>query len=387
VKIQNVLISGGGTGGHIHPALAIADEIVKRNPDVNIRFVGAIGRMEMEKVPAAGYEIDGLWISGIERKILSIKNLSFGFKLISSLIKSGKLLRKYKPEVVIGVGGFASGPLLFRASKKGIPTLIQEQNSFPGITNRILSGSVDKICAGFPGLEKWFPKEIITETGNPLRTEVLKLSDANLAPPKSDAAAHFNLGSEKPIVFIMGGSLGALSLNEAVKNLLIHYASLNKSTNSQIPYSIIWQCGSRYYDENSKWLSEFSRENVELAKSVQCLGFIDRMDLAYAAADLIASRAGAMSISELALVAKPTILIPSPHVSEDHQTKNALSLVERGAAILVTDKEVESSLREKIETLLNDVEGRDKMQVALRSAARPHASIEIVDVIEKLLKK
>ena len=228
VKIKRVLISGGGTGGHIHPALAIADEILKRNPDVEIRFVGAIGRMEMEKVPAAGYEIEGLWISGIERKIISIKNLSFPFKLISSLLKAGKLLRKYKPEIVIGVGGFASGPLLYRASKKGIPTLIQEQNSFPGITNRILANKVQTVCAGFPGLERWFPKERIVETGNPLRSGVLKLADSKLRPPKSEACKHFNLATDKPMIFIMGGSLGAHSINEAVKNLLAHYSSMRE---------------------------------------------------------------------------------------------------------------------------------------------------------------
>ncbi|PCJ82658.1 MAG: undecaprenyldiphospho-muramoylpentapeptide beta-N-acetylglucosaminyltransferase [Bacteroidetes bacterium] len=387
MKIQNVLISGGGTGGHIHPALAIADEIARRNPSVNIRFVGAIGRMEMEKVPAAGYEIEGLWITGIERKLLSLKNLSFIFKLIYSLMKSGRLLRKYKPEIVIGVGGFASGPLLYRASKKGIPTLIQEQNSFPGITNRILSSKVDKICAGFPGLERWFPKERIIETGNPLRDSVLKLSSTEHTPTNNEASSHFKLSSEKPIVFIMGGSLGALSLNEAVKNLLKYYSTLANSEDRVLPYSIIWQCGSRFFDENSNWLNEFKNDYKDIAKDVKCLGFIDRMDLAYAASDLIASRAGAMSISELALVAKPTILIPSPHVSEDHQTKNAISLVDRGGAILIKDDEVGLQLREKLEELLFDEDSREKMSVALKSAARPNASIEIVDEIEKLLGK
>ena len=383
-KIKRVLISGGGTGGHIHPALAIADEIVRRNPDVEIKFVGALGRMEMEKVPAAGYEIEGLWISGVERKITSLKNLSFPFKLMSSLIKAGRLLRKYKPQIVIGVGGFASGPLLYRAARRGIPTLIQEQNSFPGITNRILANKVTTVCAGFPGLERWFPKDRIVETGNPLRSGVLKLADSKRRPPKSESCAHFNLETDKPIVFIMGGSLGAVSMNSSVKNVLAYYASLEKEK-QRLPYSIIWQCGARFLDENTKWLHDFGKDFHEIARSVKCLGFIDRMDLAYAAADIIASRAGAMSISELALVAKPTLLIPSPHVSEDHQRKNALSLVKRGASILIEDNEVVNNLRDEIEALLSDKEACGKMVAALKTASRPNASVIIVDEVEKLL--
>jgi UDP-N-acetylglucosamine--N-acetylmuramyl-(pentapeptide) pyrophosphoryl-undecaprenol N-acetylglucosamine transferase len=383
-KIKRVLISGGGTGGHIHPALAIADEIVLRNPNVEIRFVGALGRMEMEKVPAAGYEIEGLWISGVERKITSLKNLSFPFKLISSLIKAGTLLRKYKPQIVIGVGGFASGPLLFRASKKGIPTLIQEQNSFPGITNRILANKVQTVCAGFPGLERWFPKERIVETGNPLRSSVLKLADSKNTPPKSESCAHFNFKNDKPIIFIMGGSLGAKSMNSAVKNVLEHYASLEPSK-QRLPYAVIWQCGARFLEESTAWLKDFEKKYPEIARSVRCLGFIDRMDLAYAAADIIASRAGAMSISELALVAKPTILIPSPHVSEDHQTKNALSLVKRGASSLVKDHDVVEKLRMEIEALLLDQGKCEAMVTALKTASRPNASVIIADEVEKLL--
>ena len=328
--IRRVLISGGGSGGHIQPALAIADEIVRRYPKVQIRFVGAKGRMEMEKVPQAGYEIDGLWISGLQRSLINLKNISFPFKLIYSLIKAGTLLNRYNPEVVIGVGGYASGPLLYRASRKGIPTLIQEQNSFPGITNRILASKVNRVCAGFPGLDRWFPKDRIVETGNPLREAVLKLADSKSSASKSTATSHFNLDTSKPVVFIMGGSLGALSMNMAVRNVL-------ESSNNELMYSVIWQCGSRYFDENAKWLDEFSKKNSKTAECVTCLGFIDRMDLAYAASDLIASRAGAMSISELALVAKPTLLIPSPNVAEDHQTKNAKSLVDLGAAILIKD--------------------------------------------------
>jgi UDP-N-acetylglucosamine--N-acetylmuramyl-(pentapeptide) pyrophosphoryl-undecaprenol N-acetylglucosamine transferase len=377
--IRRVLISGGGSGGHIQPALAIADEIVRRYPKVQIRFVGAKGRMEMEKVPQAGYEIDGLWISGLQRSLINLKNISFPFKLIYSLIKAGTLLNRYNPEVVIGVGGYASGPLLYRASRKGIPTLIQEQNSFPGITNRILASKVNRVCAGFPGLDRWFPKDRIVETGNPLREAVLKLADSTSSATKSTAISHFNLDTSKPVVFIMGGSLGALSMNMAVRNVL-------ESSNNELMYSVIWQCGSRYFDENAKWLDEFSKKNSKTAECVTCLGFIDRMDLAYAAADLIASRAGAMSISELALVAKPTLLIPSPNVAEDHQTKNAKSLVNRGAAILIKDCDVVQGLKNHIENLLKDETTRQEMTINLKKAARPNASYQIVDEVEKLLR-
>ncbi|MBI48886.1 MAG: undecaprenyldiphospho-muramoylpentapeptide beta-N-acetylglucosaminyltransferase [Crocinitomicaceae bacterium] len=376
--IERVIISGGGTGGHIHPALAIADEIKRRNPSCSIQFVGALGRMEMVKVPAAGYDIEGLWISGIERKIISIKNLSFPFKLLSSLLKAGKLLRKHKPQIVIGVGGFASGPILFRASRKGIPTLIQEQNSFPGITNRILAKKVDKVCAGFPGLSRWFPSEKITETGNPLREGVLKLLNGSTV---KGAAEHFKLSPDKPIVFVMGGSLGAASMNSAVKNMIEDFISKGEAL-----YSIIWQCGERYLSENSNWLDEKQKTHPWLEESVTCLGFIDRMDLAYSAAYIIASRAGAMSISELALVAKPTILIPSPHVAEDHQTKNALSLVDRDAAQMIVDSEVQQKLGNAVQDLLSDESKTKAMCEALRKAAQPEACSKIVDEIELLLK-
>tara|TARA_B100000427_G_scaffold206168_1_gene171623 strand:- start:521 stop:1669 length:1149 start_codon:yes stop_codon:yes gene_type:complete len=376
-SIERVIISGGGTGGHIHPALAIADEIRRRFPNCEIKFVGAKGKMEMTKVPSAGYEIDGLWISGIERKIFSLKNLAFPFKLLSSLIKSGRLLRLYNPQVVIGVGGFASGPILYRASKKGIPTLIQEQNSFPGITNRILAKRVNKVCAGFPGLNRWFPSEKIIETGNPLRDSVMKLLSSS---DKIDATSHFNLSPETPIIFVMGGSLGAGSMNSAVRKIIECFISKGSAE-----YSIIWQCGDRFHSENSAWLEKQVEQNPWLANYVKCLGFIDRMDLAYSSANLIASRAGAMSISELALVVKPTILIPSPHVAEDHQTKNALSLVDRDAALMLKDSEVVVKLGDTISSLLKNSKKTESMCNALRGASRPDACSKIVDEIEFLL--
>ena len=376
-KLERVVISGGGTGGHIQPALAIADEITSRYPDCSINFVGAKGRMEMTKVPSAGYEIEGLWISGIERKMMSVKNLIFPFKLLSSLFKAGRLLRKHKPQIAIGVGGFASGPLLYRASKKGIPTLIQEQNSFPGITNRILANKVQKVCAGFPGIERWFPADKIIETGNPLRSSVLQLLSGG---DKTKAIEHFKLKGDKKVVFIMGGSLGAASMNSAVKKIVESFIK-----NGQADYSILWQSGERYYKECSNWLSDLSADNPWLAGSVKCMGFIDKMDLAYTAADAIGSRAGAMSISELALVAKPTILIPSPHVSEDHQTKNAMSLVERDAAIMLSDKEVVKELGSVLTKLLNDEEKSKEMCNALRDSAKADACKLIVDEVEKLV--
>ncbi|MAO46388.1 MAG: undecaprenyldiphospho-muramoylpentapeptide beta-N-acetylglucosaminyltransferase [Crocinitomicaceae bacterium] len=376
-KLERVVISGGGTGGHIHPALAIADEIKSRYPNCSINFVGAKGRMEMTKVPSAGYEIEGLWISGIERKLTSLKNLSFPLKLLSSLFKAGRLLRKHKPQIAIGVGGFASGPLLYRASKKGIPTLIQEQNSFPGITNRILANKVQKVCAGFPGIERWFPADKIIKTGNPLRSSVLKILSGG---DKTKAIEHFKLKGDKKVVFIMGGSLGATSMNSAVKKIVESFIK-----NGQADYSILWQCGERYYKECSNWLSDLSADNPWLSGSVKCMGFIDKMDLAYTAADAIGSRAGAMSISELALVAKPTILIPSPHVSEDHQTKNAMSLVERDAAIMLSDKEVVKELGSVLIKLLNDEEKSKEMCNALRDSAKADACKLIVDEVEKLV--
>ena len=376
-KLERVVISGGGTGGHIQPALAIADEITSRYQDCSINFVGAKGRMEMTKVPSAGYEIEGLWISGIERKMMSVKNLIFPFKLLSSLFKAGRLLRKHKPQIAIGVGGFASGPLLYRASKKGIPTLIQEQNSFPGITNRILANKVQKVCAGFPGIERWFPADKIIETGNPLRSSVLQLLSGG---DKTKAIEYFKLKGDKKVVFIMGGSLGAASMNSAVKKIVESFIK-----NGQADYSILWQSGERYYKECSNWLSDLSADNPWLSGSVKCMGFIDKMDLAYTAADAIGSRAGAMSISELALVAKPTILIPSPHVSEDHQTKNAMSLVERGAAIMLSDKEVVKELGSVLTKLLNDEEKSKEMCNALRDAAKADACKLIVDEVEKLV--
>ena len=366
MSLDSVIISGGGTGGHIYPALAIADEIKRRHTGCQIQFVGAEGRMEMEKVPNAGYPIDGLWITGIERKILSKKNLLFPFKLISSLLKAGKLIRKHKPQIAIGVGGFASGPLLYRAAGKGIPTLIQEQNSFPGITNKLLAKKALRICTGFPDMERWFPKSRITITGNPLRSGI-----SDISGKQQEGLKHFGLSDTKKTVFIMGGSLGARSMNEATKKALEAW--------DKAGIQVLWQTGKRFFEPNQQLVQEAGFSHVVV------LGFIDRMDLAYGAADCIVSRAGAMSISELAIVGKPSIFVPSPHVSEDHQTKNAKSLTDRNAAILLTDKAVVDDLEATVLNLLSDEVLCTKLSASIQAQARPNAASDVVDEIEKLI--
>lgn len=375
--MKRIIISGGGTGGHIHPALAIADEIKDRHPDCKILFVGAKGRMEMEKVPQAGYPIKGLWITGIDRNWKSLRNLLFPLKLISSLLKAGRILRKFQPQLAIGVGGFASGPLLYRAALRGIPTAIQEQNSFPGITNRLLANKVQLICAGFPGLDRWFPADRIVETGNPLRKSVASIQvqgDLN----RSEAQAHFGFSGKRPVAFIMGGSLGAGSMNDAVMAIAEEIAR----TQMALEFDLLWQCGARFH---AKMELELKALSMPKEQRIACVGFIDRMDHAYEAADAIASRAGAMSIAELALVGKPTILVPSPVVAEDHQTKNARSLSDRGGAILVPDHEIKDRLRSELTTLLTHPERQHQLTEALQTAARPQAAIAVVDELERLI--
>ena len=372
--MDRVIISGGGTGGHIHPALALAEEMRRRNPKVELLFVGALGRMEMERIPAEGYKIIGLPITGIDRK-LSLRNLLFPWRLLRSLFKAHKVLRTFKPQVAIGVGGFASGPLLWAAARRGIPTVIQEQNSFPGITNRLMAKRADLICAGFPGLQRWFPAERIKQTGNPLRHSIAE-SGRNGASgsSKADARTHFGLDTDRPTVFVMGGSLGAVSMNKAVQQLI------SSGAPSRGDYQLIWQCGAR---------------NLEAAKAFHVLhdapmnvvvcGFINRMDLAYEAADLIASRAGALSIAELAMVGKPALLVPSPHVTEDHQTKNARSLVDRGGAQMLLDTEVVETLDARITALLGDQAACQQLSTGIRACAQPQAAADIIDHIERLI--
>ena len=372
--LNRVIISGGGTGGHIHPALAIADEIKRKHPTCSILFVGAKGRMEMDKVPAAGYAIKGLWITGVDRNWRSLRNWIFPFKLISSLWNARRILRKFRPELVVGVGGFASGPVLDQAARMGIPTAIQEQNSFPGITNRLLAKRVQLICAGFPGLERWFPKERIVETGNPLRTQVLDAVQNDALTP-AVAAKHFGFSGERPIVFVMGGSLGAASMNKAVCKLVA-------GRTIPLPFDLLWQTGARYHAEMEGRVQKWP---AAVSAGIRCLGFIDRMDLAYAASTVIASRAGAMSIAELALVGKPTILVPSPVVAEDHQTKNARSLSDRNGAVLLADRDVVEGLGAALDALLNDPQRTKTLRSNLLEAARPDAAADVVRELEKLL--
>ncbi|OSY87426.1 UDP-diphospho-muramoylpentapeptide beta-N-acetylglucosaminyltransferase [Tenacibaculum holothuriorum] len=357
----NVVISGGGTGGHIYPAIAIANEIKARYPKANILFVGAKDKMEMEKVPQAGYDIKGLWISGIQRK-LTLKNLSFPFKLLSSLWKAGRIIKKFQPDIAIGTGGFASGPTLMMASRRGIPTVIQEQNSFPGITNKLLGKKANKICVAYDNLERFFPKDKIKKTGNPVRQDLLFLKDKG-----QEGKKFFELNTEKKILLVLGGSLGARRINELIE------ANLEFFKEQEI--QLIWQCGKLYFEQYKKYND---LENVQVHQ------FLNRMDFAYASADFVVSRAGASSVSELCIVGKPTVFIPSPNVAEDHQTKNAKAIQEKDGAIMVKESELET-FSEVFERLLKDEEKQQKLSENIKKLALPNATGDIVNEIEKLI--
>ena len=359
----NILISGGGTGGHIYPAIAIANELKLRYPDANFLFVGAKDKMEMEKVPHAGYEIKGLWISGIQRK-LTLANLSFPFKMISSLWKASRIIRKFKPDIAIGTGGFASGPTLIMAGRKEIPTLIQEQNSYPGITNKLLSKKAQKICVAYDNLERFFPVDKIVKTGNPVRQDLLSIHSKT-----DEGKDFFNIDKKKKTILVLGGSLGARKINELVET------NLDLFKNQEV--QVIWQCGKFYFDEYKKY---------DELEGIQVHEFLNRMDLAYAAADIIVSRAGASSVSELCIVGKPVIFIPSPNVAEDHQTKNANSIVDKHAAILLKESELET-FPIVFETLLKDKGKQESLSENIKELALPSATSDIVNEIEKLLKK
>lgn len=357
----NIILSGGGTGGHIYPAVSIANELKDRFPDANFLFVGAKDRMEMEKVPQAGYEIKGLWISGIQRS-LSLKNLSFPFKLISSLWNAYKIIRKFKPSIVIGTGGFASGPTLYMANRSGVKTVIQEQNSYPGITNKLLSKKADKICVAYDGLDRFFPSEKIIKTGNPVRQDLLEVESK-----REEALEFFKLDSNKKTLVVIGGSLGARALNNLIEKQINWLVSNN--------VQVIWQTGKLYYEEFKKY--------NEL-EGVQTHAFLNRMDLTYAAADILISRAGASSISELCIVGKPVIFIPSPNVAEDHQTKNALAVVDKNAALLLKESELEM-FENMFSELLNDEKLQETLSVNIKKLALPNATKDIVKEIEKLM--
>ena len=366
MKLERVIISGGARGGHIFPALAIANEIKKRNPEVNILFVGAEGKMEMERVPAAGYKIVGLPIVGLQRK-LTLKNLALPFKLIKSLMKAKKIVKEFNPQVVIGVGGYASGPTLKMAQRLRIPTVIQEQNSYPGKTNRLLAKNVVAVCTAYENLETVFPPKTIRLTGNPVRAEL-----ASNAISREEAISLFpELDPTKKTILIIGGSLGARTLNESLLNGL--------DLLRQADVQVLWQCG-KYYFESMK-----TELNNRVAQHVIVTDFISRMDAAYALADVVISRAGALSISELCLVGKPTVLVPSPNVSEDHQTKNAMVLVNNKAAVLVKDVEAQGTLIKRTLELLDNEEEKNMLSIAIRRMAKPRATEDIVDVIEQVV--
>lgn len=312
-----VIISGGGTGGHIFPALAIADGLRNIDPSVQLLFVGANGRMEMEKVPAAGYDIIGLNISGINRS-LSLSNLIFPIRLIGSLIKAMRIVRKFKPDVAVGVGGYASGPLLWAASRFNVPTVIQEQNSFPGITNKLLASKANAICTGYDGMEKYFPKDKIIFTGNPVRKQMV-----DIAGKRDEALSFFDLNPARPVLLVVGGSQGARSINHAIRD------GLSKLQGSGI--QLIWQCGKSFLPEALESINSVGYTEA------RAFDFISRMDFAYAASDLVVSRAGASTVSELCVVGKPAIMVPLPTAAEDHQTHNCMAMVSKGAAVLVKD--------------------------------------------------
>jgi UDP-N-acetylglucosamine--N-acetylmuramyl-(pentapeptide) pyrophosphoryl-undecaprenol N-acetylglucosamine transferase len=363
MKTNKIIISGGGTGGHIFPAIAIANEIKRRNPSADILFVGALGKMEMEKVPQAGYNIVGLPITGFQRR-LTFSNFVLPFKLIFSLVKAFFILKKFKPQVVVGVGGYASGPMLRIASMVKVPTVVQEQNSFPGKTNRILSKVVSKMCVAYHGLETFFPKDKIVLTGNPVRNDMV-----NIEGKTEKALEHFYLDATKKTILIIGGSLGARTLNES----LMENIDLLIKANMQV----IWQCGKFYYPNYAKQQAELKAKGIHLHE------FIKEMDLAYAAADVIISRAGAMSVSELCIIQKPTILVPSPNVSDDHQTHNAKALGD--AVVLITDKEAKTQLIPASIALVREKEKGFKMAQKLHDFAIPNASELIANEIEKLI--
>jgi UDP-N-acetylglucosamine--N-acetylmuramyl-(pentapeptide) pyrophosphoryl-undecaprenol N-acetylglucosamine transferase len=359
----NIILSGGGTGGHIYPAIAIANELKIKYPEANFLFVGAKDKMEMEKIPEAGYAIKGLWISGIQRKYI-LKNLTFPFKLVSSLSKAYRIIKEFKPDIVIGTGGFASGPTLYVASSLRIKTLIQEQNSYAGITNKLLAKKVDKICVAYNGLERFFPSNKIVKTGNPVRQDLLEITGKS-----EEATKYFNLKADKKTLVIIGGSLGARAINNLIEKHIDWLVTKN--------LQVIWQTGKLYYDEFKKYDS---------LEGVQTHAFLNRMDLTYAAADFIISRAGAGSISELCIVGKPVIFIPSPNVAEDHQTKNALAVVNHNAALLLKESELDM-FQSSIEALLENKQLQQTLGENIKKIALPNATKDIVEEIVKLINK
>lgn len=365
-KATRVIISGGGTGGHIFPAVAIANALKRIAPDTEILFVGANGRMEMEKVPAAGYNIIGLDIQGFQRKSL-LKNVFLPYKMIKSVLKARSIIKEFKPDVAVGVGGYASGPLLYAAGLMDIPYLIQEQNSYAGITNKWLSKKAERICVAFKGMEKFFPADKLMLTGNPIRKEVVDIEDQRYA-----AAELLSLSPHKKTILVTGGSLGAATLNNSM------LAGIQKIVDADV--QLIWQTGKYYYQSIREKLAGLENENIKV------LEFLHRMELAYAAADVIISRAGAGTIAELCMVKKPVILVPSPNVAEDHQTKNAMALVENGAAILVGDSVANRELVDMALSLVNNPAKCKELGENIGKMALPDADEVIAREVLKIAK-
>ena len=362
-----IIISGGGTGGHIFPAIAIANAIKLKYPTAKILFVGALGKMEMEKVPAAGYDIIGLPIMGIQRR-LTFQNFKVPFKVIASLLKAKKIVNDFKPDVVVGVGGYASGPLLKVATNKGIPALLQEQNSFPGITNKMLAKKVQRICVAYANMERFFPKEKIMLTGNPVRQDI-----KNLEAKRARGIEHFDLDATKKTVLVVGGSLGARTINQSID------AGLEEIVKNDI--QLVWQTGNLYVNEANAAVARVAN------KGVKTMPFISKMDYAYAVADVVVSRAGAMSVSELSIAAKPTIFVPLPSAAEDHQTKNAMALVNYNAAIIVKDVEAKEQLIPVLINLIKDEQEQKKIATNVSKMAYTDAASIIADEVIKLIKR
>lgn len=363
---MKIIISGGGTGGHIFPAISIANALKEADPSIEILFVGAKGKMEMEKVPAAGYEIVGLPVAGFHRQINFrniCRNMLFPFRLIASMMKAGSIIKKFKPDVAVGVGGYASGPVLRKASSKGIPCLLQEQNSYPGVTNKILAKKAKKICVAYPDMDRFFDASKIIMTGNPVRQSLL-------APvEREEAAKFFGLDPNLPVILVIGGSLGARSINEGILATLDDLSS---------DIQLLWQTGKIYYDNIKEQVDKRNQSNIK------AFDFIKRMDFAFKLADIVVSRAGASSISELALLGKPSILVPSPNVSEDHQTKNAMALVNKDAAIMIKDCDTRMLLSSS-QSVLSKPEELQKLALNIKQFARPNAATDIANEVIKLI--
>lgn len=370
-RALRVIISGGGTGGHIFPALSIADRLKEADPDTEILFVGAEGRMEMEKVPAAGYRIIGLPVAGLQRSF-SLSNLKLPFKIIRSIRMAGRIIDGFRPDIAVGVGGYASAPLLWCAGRRKIPTLIQEQNGFAGLTNKILGKRAGRICVAYEGMEKFFPAEKIVITGNPIRKDIVPAT----AEMKDEAVRYYGLDREKKHIFIVGGSLGSRTLNESVMKWV------REGCPGGEDIGLIWQCG-KYYKQST---DAFAAEEGDRMKNIRYYDFIRRMDLAYAAADVVISRSGASSVSELCAAGKAVIFVPSPNVTEDHQTHNAMALVRKDAAMLVKDDEAPEKLMQEACRLVADDRRREEMEKNILKMARRDAADRIVDEIYRLVR-